>query len=460
MITAAQENALMLASLIGGDEDSAAKRLDCAVLLTIADDTTSQSWATEISALLERTINVRHDPEDPVSVELVIGRAQPRTAAIVLYAAIDAEKAVVDLGPVRTSSNPPHPLFAAVAASATAAAVMVKAIEAEGLPPVTLPLQVRFNQLGIPAEKLHTAVDLNGAVLIGAGAVGHGFLRALRHVKAHGTLAIVDPKTVGGGNPNRCLYLTDDDIDRNKAEALAGNAQGDFPELRLMPFVEDFHSHVDKHGPSRTAIVTVDSRGVRRSIQAEVPGRVVDASTTDIQAVVVHSHRQPTEHACLACIYQHVRDENAREQAIADGLGIELSVVQERLISPAAAAKISQLHEGVDASIIEGMAYDSLYKQLCGEQVLKTPEGRQVLAPFAFVSNLAGALLVIELLRLEFGLATTNYWQVNPWGEPQARVRTLRPRLVGCEFCSKVYNRAVVEKYWGTGNFASESLPS
>lgn len=449
MINAMQENAKMLAAAAGIEEHDAGERLDRTVLITLAADASTARWAAEITALLERTLGVTADPECPAHLELVIGDVAPRTGWKRLYAGIDASKAVIDLQPVRSTAAEPHPLFAAVAASAVVAATVFMAVEVGGLPKVGLPLTVSFDQLGISNEALSRTIDLDGAVQIGAGAVGNAFLRALRHVDARGILPVVDPKNVGGGNSNRCLYFDDSDVGQPKAEVLARNAQADFQHVTLAPHKEDFHSYVARNGPQATAIVTVDSRRVRRSIQAEVPGRVFDASTTDIRAVVVHSHQQPTADACLSCIYRHVPDENARERAIAEGLGIEIEMVKQNLISADAAARIAATIEGVSASVIEGMAYDSLFKQLCGEQALKSPEGKQVLAPFAFVSALAGSLLVVEMLRAAAGTSATNYWQVDPWGAPIARVRSLRPRVADCEFCSKPHALAIIEQLWG-----------
>ena len=48
MISASQENARMLASIIGVGEDEAAERLNCTVLLTVAENRISRSWAAEI----------------------------------------------------------------------------------------------------------------------------------------------------------------------------------------------------------------------------------------------------------------------------------------------------------------------------------------------------------------------------------------------------------------------------
>ncbi|MCJ2086725.1 ThiF family adenylyltransferase [Methylobacterium sp. E-005] len=458
MTGAAQENARMLASILGVDEDEASHRLNSTVLLTVADDGVSAAWADEIQSLLSRTVSVVREPNARCRMELVVGRAEPRTDLTHVHAAIDAEGATIDRFPVKRGGKAPHPLLAAIAACPTAAATLATAIDATGLPPVSFPVVIRFDQLGLPPGTLDATIDLTGAVLIGAGAVGHGFLRALRHVSVKGVLPVIDPKKVGAGNPNRCLYLTDADVRSEKAGALTRNAQPDFPGLRLQPFVEEFSTFVKREGPQRTVLVTVDSRRVRRSIQREVPRRVLDASTTDIRAVVVHSHVQPTAYACLACIYKHVPEENVREQAIADGLGITLAMVKESLISAFAAARIRAVHPNLSEADLVGMAYDSLFKQLCAEQALKTPEGRQVLAPFAFVSSLAGALLVVELLRSEAGITPTNYWQADPWGAPMHRLRRLRPRESDCEFCSKPHFLAVADKLWGKPSLASRSM--
>lgn len=438
----------MLASVMGVDEDEASERLDRTVLVTAAADSSSRNLASEIVALLERTLHVSADPAAEACLELVVGRAAPRASVRRIYADADADRAVVDASPVPMSTGEPHALFAAIAASFAVAAVISMAVDSGKLPKVALPMAIRFDQLGISSEALDRTIDLDGAVLVGAGAIGNAFLRALRHVRARGRLPIVDPKKVGGGNPNRCLFLTAEDVGTDKACALAHNAQANFTAVELVPFVETFHDYVAREGVQRTAIVTVDSRRVRRSIQSEVPGQVFDASTTDIRAVVVHSHRQPTAHACLSCIYRHVPDESVREQAIADGLGIGLEMVRENLISSEAAEKISSLH-GISAAEIQGTGYDSLFKALCAEQALMTPEGRQVLAPFAFVSGLAGALLVVEMLRSEPASASTNYWQVDPWGAPIDRLRALRPRSPDCEFCSRSTSLSIVEAIWG-----------
>jgi len=194
--------------------------------------------------------------------------------------------------------------------------------------------------------------------------------------------------------------------------------------------------------------VTIDSRRARRQLQKYVPGRVLDASTTDVRGVVVHSHVQPTGGACLACIYQHIPDEAAREQSIAEGLGISLAEVKQGFIDRRIAEKICHTYPDRSPEVLVGKAFDTLFRELCGAQALRTPEGRQVFTPFAFVSVLAGTLLAVELVRQTIGRADANYWQVDPWRAPLARLRRKRSKVPTCEFCSRPEADAVIQDLW------------
>jgi molybdopterin/thiamine biosynthesis adenylyltransferase len=450
MSTAAQQNAMMLASLIGVDEAKASERLAMTVLIT-APPGNKSDWAAEIGGLLGRTLSVRFEQAGPVpDVELVIADAVPRTSAARLYADVGSASAVASLEPVVKLNGQPHGLQAAAAACAVTAAAVHTVIAADSLPHVRLPMRLDFAQLGIPGGIIDRPLDIGQAVMAGAGAVAHAFLWAARHLDIRGELTIVDPKTVQAGILNRCLYLHPDDIGRDKATVLAERAQPAFPGLRLRPHVGDFKSFVKPlPHPPETVFVTVDSRHVRRSIQEEVPRRIVDASTTDASGVVVHSNLLPTENACLACIYRHVPEEHARERSIAEGLGVDLVDVRSGLITPEIAQRIILAHPAIDVEDIVGLAFDSLFRQLCSEQALATPEGRQVLAPFAFVSAWAGVLQAIETLRSFAGMTATNYWQVDPWKTPSARARTLRPRHPDCQFCSKPEFEPIISNLWG-----------
>ncbi|MDO9589031.1 MAG: ThiF family adenylyltransferase [Brevundimonas sp.] len=447
-MSARAESAKMLASLMGVDPDEAAERLDRKVLITASVQRSASGLAAEVVGLLERTLAITDEP-DEAHIELVIGDARPRSEAPLLYAAADAAGVVVGSAQIQRGATEAHPLVVVIYATAVSAAVL-RAVAGDGaLPHGPDPLEIKASQLGLPDLASMEPLDLTGAVLVGAGAVGHGFVRALRTVPVFGELIVLDPKTVGGGNLNRCLYLQPEDEGRDKAVALAERAAPDFPDLRLTPEVAEFRRYAEAVGRVDTAIVTVDSRRARRSIQEYAPRRVFDASTTDVTAVVVHAHQQPTGGACMACIYRHIPDEQARERSIAEGLGIDLGMLGRGFIDEEAATRILQTHPGLDRTDLVGKAFDTLFRQLCATQALTTTEGRQVLTPFAFVSSLAGALIVVEMLRRAAGMTDTNYWQIDPWLGPLARLRKHRSRAPDCSFCSRPEAVALVKSWWG-----------
>src|SRR3546814_20550043 len=104
-----------------------------------------------------------------------------------------------------------HGFHAAAAACAVAAAAVRFVIDDPALPAVRLPMRLDYAQLGIPQGVLGQPIELRDAVMAGAGAVAHGFLRAARHLDVRGELAIIDPKVVQGGILNRCMYLREGD---------------------------------------------------------------------------------------------------------------------------------------------------------------------------------------------------------------------------------------------------------
>ncbi|WP_421736555.1 ThiF family adenylyltransferase [Caulobacter sp.] len=447
-MTAAAENARMLAALMGAELDEAAERLDRKVLVTSDGSPSALAWGSEIVALLERTVAVTTHPQQ-ADVELIIGQAAPRSSAKALFTTIDEREAKVGTERCTAGVEQPHALFRTIAACPVAAAVLHAVIGVPSLPSVPDPLVISKAELGFPDLANLKPLHFTDAVLVGAGAVAHGFLRALRHVPTTGEITILDPKLVGAGNPNRCLYLDADDVGQPKANVLAQKASGDFLHLTLSPATVEFQDFMAGRGPVGTVIVTVDSRRARRSIQKFLPGAVFDASTTDVRGVVVHAHKQPTANACLACIYRHIPDEHARERSIADGLGLELETIKAGFISQEVAEQLATMHAGIDATAIAGKAFDTLFRELCGAQALRTPEGKQVLAPFAFVSALAGALLVLEMLRWAAEAPQVNYWQVDPWKAPLRRLRKLRSRHPECEFCSRPESQSLASSLWG-----------
>jgi hypothetical protein len=125
--------------------------------------------------------------------------------------------------------------------------------------------------------------------------------------------------------------------------------------------------------------------------------------------------------------------------------------VQQIVVSAASAWKICERYPHLNALDIEGLAYDSLFKQVCAAGALKTSEDRQIFAPFSFVSVLAGVYLAVEFLRRATGIDTHNfnYWRVSPWSSPNVRLQQRRPINPRCQFCHDEILRGVAEQLWG-----------
>lgn len=452
VIAPAQENSRMLARILGIGEDEAVARLSQSFCVT-AGAGEAALFADELVAQLERTVT--HTPQpDRCDLEIVV-HAEPRqSTGTRLYITIEADRVSVSRQPPHSAAGAPadlHGVQRMIAGCYTASVALSTLVEGIEQASSADPFVMRFEALGATRDVLATPVRLHDTVLAGAGAVGNGFLRAARHLAISGELTIADPKVVGAGNPNRCLYFKDGDTGP-KADTLAARAQPDFPGLTLKPYIGTFQEIVAEQGRVRRVIVGTDSRTARRSIQNNLPLEVLDASTTGASEVIVHSHRQPNLHACLSCIYPHIPDELARARDIAAGLGLELDdVISNELIDARIARILVAKHTGLDEATLVGKAFDSLFRELCGEQALLLPTGEQVLAPFAFVSSLAGALLALELARFETGTRFRdggNYLFLSPWAPPHARVRRKRPRLPNCEFCGRPTTRAAMEIVW------------
>lgn len=144
-------------------------------------------------------------------------------------------------------------------------------------------------------------------------------------------------------------------------------------------------------------------------------------------------------------------------------LGASVDDVRASRISPVAAAAIAGKHPHIDPISIEGQVYDSLYKELCATGKLHASVGKQVVAPFAFVSVLAGTLLLFEVMTriARPDLIRTNEWHVSPWREPFSQGRLTRLRFVGCECCGDSVRaralRSLRAKLWDANDPSGKS---
>jgi hypothetical protein len=137
---------------------------------------------------------------------------------------------------------------------------------------------------------------------------------------------------------------------------------------------------------------------------------------------------------------------------VADALGVTLEDIQKEFIDDTIATKLMLSNPDLqDKNGLIGISLFSLFKARCAEDILKTPTGAQMLAPLAFISNLAGVLLALELVLMEHGgrnPADSNYLNLDPWRPPHARVRRTRERNPNCHFCRRPESITVFRMVW------------
>lgn len=455
-----RENAKLLASILGVADDEAAGHLQHAVQITWEPhDLAGSLLGGFVAQMLRRTFHSVGTPVAPdpgARCELLINSAPARCAVgRQIHAHLHAKGLSVGRVPTRTGaeSSAPPPVLALLSACFASAAVADAAL---GLPAgwfAPAGISLDFAEWpGVPIENFNRRVELGACQMVGAGAVGNALALALRYLPLTGQLTVIDPKSVSEGILNRCLCFDDCDLNEPKATRLASWITTHCPGLVAQPFHGTLQQHrAQRPGEIECLIVGVDSRRARRGLQEELPHEVFDASTTGVEEVVFHYNRQVTGGACLACVYAQTKQESAFERHVAETLGVTFEDIQSYLITPEAASRIVAVYPSLKVEQLVGRAYDSVFREMCATQNLRTSEERQVLAPFAFVSQLAGTVAAIELFLRRANKersASFNYWRVNPWrGINVDLQQDLLPRS-DCSACASPQYQALARRLW------------
>jgi ThiF family protein/E1 ligase-like protein len=450
MTSAHRENLLTLAHALGVDGRHAATLLAARVAVTAGPRPCDRFCSDLTIALLKRTFaDVGVHVPDP-NLEIVVGDAKRRTAApAAIFVHLSGTRAVIDHEPSGQQVFQDVPRPVSLLAGCYAAAAATRSIVGPAIAPARYPLVIDLaDLLDHDLAILSGRLEFGEAYLAGAGAIGNAFLLGLSTLDVSGTIHIADHDSVSPGNLNRCFFFSDADIGLAKATVLATRAA--LPLVRLVPHVARLQA-VPGANHIEQLIVGVDSPRARRHLQDQLPRNVFDASTTGIAEVVLHFNDVTRrEYACLSCVYHAQPLEDAHERHVAEALGVTLEDVRSQYVDARAAEKIRERY--TQLTEIDGLAYDTLFKQLCGQRLLTSSEGAQVLAPFGFVSVLAGALLAIEFARRTLrqdAVHPFNYWRVSPWTAPVMALRQTNPPHPRCTFCSEPVLVGVATKLWG-----------
>jgi ThiF family len=297
------------------------------------------------------------------------------------------------------------------------------------------------------------------AHVAGIGAIGSSFLYSLAaHGRAEGKLVLVDHDRVEISNLGRYTFF--DANDEGAYKTIAAKARLD--KLELPVRVETVEKRFERYFSEAYAadnrfrverlISAPDKRSTRRAFQRTLPRGMWDASTGPGQ-ISLHTNTFDPAYACTECIYPETPEESAHERHVAEALNVDLERVHSgEPITEADAQRIVERYPGYQRGQLVGKAFDSVFRELCSVGEIRTTRG-VVHAPLSFVSGLAGVLLYFELVKScqpeTFGPFQNNYnyFQINPFRQPNPEFRELRESRKECT-CQHEVVRKVYRKLW------------
>jgi len=303
--------------------------------------------------------------------------------------------------------------------------------------------------------------EIDQIYLAGIGAIGSATLLAMAaHGAASGKLMLVDHDLLEWKNLGRYTFF--DAGDEGIEKALAAKKRLDNLGLRVSvePISDRFEKHYDKEQSRNPRfgiprlLSAPDRRDTRRQFQSRLPCEIWDASTGPDQVVLHHNSFNP-KLACLSCIYPEIPSEYAHWEHVAEKLDVPLDrLLSGDSITERDAVRIVAKYPHLLKDDVEGRAFDSVFRDLCSAGTLRGSE-KSVLAPFPFISGLAGVMLYFEFVKSMHSevfdrYQQYNYTQLNPFFPPNPEFRELRPSKPDC-FCQDTLVRNVFSKIWGNG---------
>jgi hypothetical protein len=314
------------------------------------------------------------------------------------------------------SQDSPNP-FGAGAAACIAAANIFRAVFAAQSPGSTLDSILRVSVLDLdhgaskPINPRLKPVNIGETHLVGAGAIGNGFLWAMARLDCTGTLVVVDGEKIARSNLQRYTMAVAGDEGKYKAGVAAAWLSG--TRLHVIPerlSWEEFMTARRNWSLDRVA-VAVDTPATRINVQAALPRHLFN-SWTQLGEVGLSRHEFLGPNACLACLYVPTQPRPNLDQIVLAALRLppdQLMDVRRRLeldipSEPAFLEAVSAL-SGVALPLLlpyEGRPLRELYAEaVCGGAVMEfvsaeTPDRAEV--PMAFQSALAGILLASDVI--------------------------------------------------------------
>jgi molybdopterin/thiamine biosynthesis adenylyltransferase len=256
--------------------------------------------------------------------------------------------------------------------------------------------------------------------IAGIGAVGNGVIWALSQFETiSGEIALIDSETISRTNLQRYVLFKEEDEDQDKV--LVAKAFFKQPHVNVSPCKGEWKDYIKERGNWDVDCVAVgiDSANDRIGIQSSLPRVIFNAFTED-GLIGISRHLDFVNKPCLACSYIPTSKKKSRTIEIAEECGVpdKIDMVKDYYNYNAAVNEVipnytvSLLQEIANRKGIpleklgqyNGNKLDEFYSDfICGGTVLMLSNTendiKEVDAPLAFQSAMAGILLAAELVK-------------------------------------------------------------
>ena len=472
----------------GFDEDAIRRRVsDVTVGISLGDSPTSEGLAiadlanrlvarlyptlilegragelAELARLINPEIEIGTGRPD---ILLAIGEDAPADATRVIYAGSEGWLARLSTAAPMAAGESSNP-FGAGTAACLAVANVFRAVFLDGESQLDCDTQLSALDFATGpnaksgAEELDR-VDIGEAVLVGAGAIGHGAVWAFERAPCHGRLHVVDNERLELSNLQRYVLATRQDEHRLKTELAEEHAGA----IELTGHPTQWESFCAESGYQwERVLVALDSARGRRAVQASLPMWIANAWTQPGD-LGVSTHPWTETGACLSCLYLPQRSSDGEDTIIAQALGLaDMQMEVRRLLhtgQPVPRALLTTIEKQLElpagaADAFDGRTLRELYIEgLCGGTLVSLDQlerpRQEVHVPIAHQSALAGVLLAGRLVAERLGLVPdqTTVTRINVMhtlGEDLAQPMQKDPR--GICICQDPVYRAAYEGKW------------
>jgi hypothetical protein len=294
--------------------------------------------------------------------------------------------------------------------------------------------------------------------VFGVGAVSHSMLWILNHWPGSltGSLHLIDPDKYDSGNGQRYIGMRHDDINHNKAEAMASKLAKHHPQLKIDAHPIDLNNYFTTKKPDCNiglAICGLDSPQGRQELALKLPRRIVNMWTDSIH-IGSSSFGFENDWPCLFCAYPVNKEQTMDETA---------RIYKMTELSPSRIRHLLSSSEGItqeDALIISrklpidigafvGKPLRSVMGQICATTTMNIQNSSNVQVPLVFASGLAGLGGFIETTRELLQInSKPGKWQISVLRYPTENSWLPRVRSENCYLCSdQSLQEIILKKY-------------